>query len=183
MHSFHRVLRRHEREAILQHPAAWDPLYRAELEVARILNKRRPYSPVSAVAPRFTTQSRPPSNPFEDFVLNTSSTSLRSAPKSDSSSELSLSPSSRHPPQSRSSISTSSVSSEPISYEEPPGPRTHEVDLSALPVYIGGEWGSTPLIPSPKSADYPYLRLSLPVSELSSSSFTSKAGPVWTHGG
>ncbi|KZT30370.1 hypothetical protein NEOLEDRAFT_1173810 [Neolentinus lepideus HHB14362 ss-1] len=30
VHSFSRVVRRHEREALLQHPAAWDPMYRAE---------------------------------------------------------------------------------------------------------------------------------------------------------
>lgn len=30
IHSFGRVVRRHEREALLQHPSAWDPMYRAE---------------------------------------------------------------------------------------------------------------------------------------------------------
>ncbi|KIP12582.1 hypothetical protein PHLGIDRAFT_262280 [Phlebiopsis gigantea 11061_1 CR5-6] len=175
MHSFRRVLRRHERDAILQHPAAWDPLYRAELEVARILNKRRVYSPVSTIAPDFTIQSRPPSDPFEDFILSTSSASLRSAPNSDTSSELSQFSSSHHPPRSRSSVFTNSISSEPLSYEEPLGPRTHDIDLNVLPVYIHGEWASTPPMPSPKSMDYPYSRLSLPISELSSSSFTRRA--------
>lgn len=54
MHSFSRVVRRHEREAILQHPSAWDPTYRAEQEVARTFQRgrhaRRGLSPVSAAS-------------------------------------------------------------------------------------------------------------------------------------
>ena len=68
MHSFGRVVRRHDREAILQNPTAWDPIYRAELEAARAFRKgrlsRRAYSPVSISSrrPRYTTAS----DPFED---------------------------------------------------------------------------------------------------------------------
>ncbi|OBZ79409.1 hypothetical protein A0H81_00652 [Grifola frondosa] len=53
MHSFARVVRRHEREAILAHPTAWDPIYRAELEAAKAFrNKhaRRAWSPVSVAS-------------------------------------------------------------------------------------------------------------------------------------
>ncbi|KAK7694521.1 hypothetical protein QCA50_001707 [Cerrena zonata] len=55
MHSFSRVVRRHEREAILQHPSAWDPMYRAELEAAKVFRQGRPrraFSPVSVVSRR-----------------------------------------------------------------------------------------------------------------------------------
>lgn len=59
MHSFSRVIQRHEREAILQHPSAWDPIYRAELEASRVFRQgrlRRAFSPVSVVSrrPRWT---------------------------------------------------------------------------------------------------------------------------------
>ncbi|KAL4243540.1 hypothetical protein ABKN59_001109 [Abortiporus biennis] len=53
MQSFSRVVRRHDREAILQHPSAWDPIYRAELEASRAFhqgNSRRPLSPISVVS-------------------------------------------------------------------------------------------------------------------------------------
>jgi len=53
MQSFSRVVRRHEREAILSHPSAWDPMYRAELEAARAFhhgNPRRPLSPISVMS-------------------------------------------------------------------------------------------------------------------------------------
>ncbi|KAI0348654.1 hypothetical protein BDW22DRAFT_112554 [Trametopsis cervina] len=68
MGSFGRVVRRHERDALLQHPAAWDLMYRAELEASRAFasgRTRRPYSPISVVS---RTPHRAPtfSNPFSD---------------------------------------------------------------------------------------------------------------------
>lgn len=56
VHSFDRVLRRHEREALLHHPSTWDPVYRAELEASRAFPRdrrsRRAYSPVSVASRR-----------------------------------------------------------------------------------------------------------------------------------
>ena len=77
--SFGRVVRRHEREAILQHPSAWDPVYRAELEAAQAFarDRRRPFSPVSVVSrpgPR-----RAAMDPFEDFRANSSKDALTTA--------------------------------------------------------------------------------------------------------
>ncbi|KAF7791960.1 hypothetical protein EIP86_002986 [Pleurotus ostreatoroseus] len=70
MHSFSRVVRRHEHEAILQHPSAWDPIYRAELEAARAFkssSRARPaYSPVSVMSRRPTRRGPLPTDPFED---------------------------------------------------------------------------------------------------------------------
>ncbi|KAI0704932.1 hypothetical protein BC835DRAFT_1410268 [Cytidiella melzeri] len=66
--SFGEVVRRHERDAILQHPSAWDPMYRAELEASRAFatgQSRRPYSPVSVLS-RVTTRSPGSMNPFSD---------------------------------------------------------------------------------------------------------------------
>ncbi|KZT06840.1 uncharacterized protein LAESUDRAFT_139295 [Laetiporus sulphureus 93-53] len=40
MHSFRRVVRRHEVEAILQHPAAWERMLRTETDCAEIFEKR-----------------------------------------------------------------------------------------------------------------------------------------------
>lgn len=51
MHSFDRVVRRHEQEAILQHPSTWDPMYRAELEASRALRQDRARRVVSTVPP------------------------------------------------------------------------------------------------------------------------------------
>lgn len=82
MQSFKRVIRRHDREAILQHPTAWDSVYRANQVARRATNRgyraRSNRSPAN-VAPR--RQTRPISDdPFEDsryeVQSTTSSTSL-----------------------------------------------------------------------------------------------------------
>lgn len=148
MHSFRRVVRRHERETILQHPAAWDPLYRAQLEAARAFNNgsrsRRDYSPISFTSSR-PTQRRPTSDPFEDFVLDTSSARFEPIPQGNDFSERSLSPHSERSRQS--SHDSDSVVSAALSYGNPSG----EVDLTALPFYSGGDWESTAPLPSPRS--------------------------------
>lgn len=122
--SFGEVVRRHERDAILQHPAAWDPVYRAELEASRAFSGRngRSYSPVSVCsrvpprAPLFT-------NPFADVhsvfsiadASRTSSTRRPRAPRthsiSSSSREL-INPRqlNRSPSQTSSASGTSSIS-------------------------------------------------------------------------
>lgn len=51
MHSFDRVVRRHEQEAILQQPATWDPIYRAELEASRALRQDRARRANSTIPP------------------------------------------------------------------------------------------------------------------------------------
>lgn len=76
MHSFGRVVRRHEREAILQHPSAWDPMYRAELEASRAFrqgNMRRPFSPISTISRRpLRRNNSEHENPFQDSPGNRS---------------------------------------------------------------------------------------------------------------
>ena len=80
-------MRRHDREAILQNPTAWDPIYRAELEAARAFRKvrlgRRTYSPVSVSSrrPRDTATS----DPFEDprFLEPVASNPSLAVPPSD----------------------------------------------------------------------------------------------------
>lgn len=69
MKSFGRVVRRHEREAILQHPSAWDPVYRAELEASHAFARgrsRRAYSPISVVS-RVPRRAHTIADPFEDL--------------------------------------------------------------------------------------------------------------------
>lgn len=51
MHSFDRVVRRHEQEAILQQPATWDPIYRAELEASRAVRQDRARRANSTIPP------------------------------------------------------------------------------------------------------------------------------------
>ncbi|TCD66368.1 hypothetical protein EIP91_001417 [Steccherinum ochraceum] len=54
MHSFERVIRRHEQEAILQHPSTWDPVFKAELEASKALRQdraRRAASTIPTVPP------------------------------------------------------------------------------------------------------------------------------------
>lgn len=162
MHSFSRVVRRHEHEAILQNPAAWDPIYRAELEASRAfhngLRSRRGYSPVSATISRRPTQRRPPSDPFEDFQLDTGSSSLPpSLLHDDELEELR----SNMPGRSR-HASFVSDASEHLSYEEP---STLEVDLTALPLSISFDsWDGAGVLLSPKSGEYPALTSCTPES-------------------
>ena len=51
MHSFGRVVRRHEQEAILQHPSTWDMVYRAELEASKALRQDRARRANSTIPP------------------------------------------------------------------------------------------------------------------------------------
>ncbi|KAH8100620.1 hypothetical protein BXZ70DRAFT_938071 [Cristinia sonorae] len=51
MHSFDRVVRRHEQEALLQHPSTWDPIYRAEMEATRALRQDRARRAASTAPP------------------------------------------------------------------------------------------------------------------------------------
>lgn len=72
MQSFSRVVRRHEREALLQHPDAWASLRRAELAVSRSLSPRRnPVESFEDSRPVFASRrSSRVSDPFEDFRVN-----------------------------------------------------------------------------------------------------------------
>ncbi|EKM60962.1 uncharacterized protein PHACADRAFT_247208 [Phanerochaete carnosa HHB-10118-sp] len=69
MQSFRRVVRNHEREALLQSAAAWSPIYRAGSKAHRIIDRHRfpdrPLSPVAIVPYR---RDRALSDPFADFV-------------------------------------------------------------------------------------------------------------------
>ena len=65
MHSFKRVVRRHDREAILQHPTVWNPLYQADHVARRAMNAghrvQRSRSPVS-----LRSRHQIVSDPFRD---------------------------------------------------------------------------------------------------------------------
>lgn len=134
MHSFSRVVRRHEREALLQHPAAWDPVYRAGLEASRAFRQsqhpRRPVSPIS-VASR--SSRRRTSDPFADFTPDPNfvqpTTLIFDAPT--------VLPEVPHVARSRqgSNSSTISMSSEGTMSEVSP-----EVDLAAMPLYNEGQY-------------------------------------------
>lgn len=82
IHNFGRVVARHEREAILQHPSAWDPMRKADRAInttSRLGGPPRAWSPVSIPTRPHTRHSRPTEsrdavsdtlhaeNPFEDF--------------------------------------------------------------------------------------------------------------------
>lgn len=87
IHSFGRVVARHEREALLQHPSAWDPLYYVEKatngSIRRALSSAsvasNPRRNLKTVDPLYdqgdldvdlTPRAQPsqqPNNPFEDF--------------------------------------------------------------------------------------------------------------------
>lgn len=69
MHSFSRVVRRHEREEILQSAAAWNPGYRAEAKAGRISGRNRHANhPPSHVADTQHRRERAMSDPFADFI-------------------------------------------------------------------------------------------------------------------
>ena len=147
MHSFRRVVRRHEREAILKHPAAWDHLYRAQVEASRAFKngpraRRAAYSPISVNFSR-TMHRRRASDPFEDFTLDASASGFNPVPQNRHSLERSRSPYSERSRQS-SHDSNSVLSEEALSYEEP----SEEVDLTALPLHVGRGWDSPVPLPS-----------------------------------
>jgi hypothetical protein len=72
VHSFGRVVRRHEREEILQHPSAWNSAVRGERvmrEAHRQSGPGRPLSPVSVASrtrQRAPSLNQEPENPFAD---------------------------------------------------------------------------------------------------------------------
>ena len=135
MHSFGRVVRRHEREALLQHPSAWGPVYRADLQVSQALRSNqqphRALSPlgVRSFRPRAQSQS---SDPFADFVP----VADVSRPVTFGSEDFpreggppGLPTLSRSRQGSSSSMASSSATTESVS--------SPEVDLAALPLYNG----------------------------------------------
>lgn len=153
MKSFGRVVRRHEREAILQHPSAWDPVYRAELEASHAFARgrsRRAYSPISVVS-RVPRRAHTIADPFED---------LHRQPSRDSPSraelplpfmefpQRTLSPTERMRPWlTERQYSVSSTSS----YE----PSATNVQLHPDPLYSNIPWDSAVVLPSPVSGNYP----------------------------
>ncbi|KAH9946797.1 hypothetical protein B0H21DRAFT_741818 [Amylocystis lapponica] len=50
VHSFDRVVRRHEHEALLKHPSTWDASHRAELEASKALREKRARRPASTIS-------------------------------------------------------------------------------------------------------------------------------------
>ncbi|OCH96527.1 hypothetical protein OBBRIDRAFT_787084 [Obba rivulosa] len=147
MYSFNRVVRRNEEEAILQHPSAWDPIYRAELEAAKAFRQtsaRRAWSPVSVV-----TQWRPrrrdgsTSNPF-------GSTRATERPL-DHVSSLQLG--------SRSfSLSRRFSSSTTTSYLSSEDPTVDSIRRAS-------RWDSAVVLPSPDLGDYSCSDVSTPLSD------------------
>ncbi|KAJ3554697.1 hypothetical protein NM688_g2969 [Phlebia brevispora] len=148
MHSFSRVVRRHEHEAILQHPTAWDPVYRAELEASRAFNggrRGRMYSPVS-VASRRPKRTRPP-DPFEDPRIGSADdmTDSLSVPAIYADEDAG------HLPDVRpwATVSRDLSSSSEASYED-----SLEIHIDRL--YTRSQWGEVEMLPSPAPSDYPY---------------------------
>lgn len=70
MHSFDRVVRRHEQEALLQHPSAWEPFCRAERQASRALRQDRA---------RRATSSTPRLLRWSDSVQNESTAGIRTS--------------------------------------------------------------------------------------------------------
>ncbi|EMD41768.1 hypothetical protein CERSUDRAFT_90344 [Gelatoporia subvermispora B] len=147
MYSFGRVVRRHEQEAILQHPSAWDPIYRAELEAAkafRLKSARRAWSPVSVVSqwhPRRREGST--SNPFGN---------TRAAERpSEHVSSLRIGSNSFNLSRRLSTSTTTSC----LSSEDP------TVDS----IRRASRWDSAVVLPSPDFGDYSSSDVSTPMSD------------------
>jgi hypothetical protein len=135
MQSFKRVVRRHDREAILQHPTAWDSVYRANQAARRVTNRdyraRSSHSPVD-VAPRHRTRSIL-DDPFEDsryeVQSTTSSTSLIHEDRVSETLE-----------SRRSSWMTSCSSNSASSGLSDVVEETGEVDIAGLPLHVDNQW-------------------------------------------
>lgn len=137
MHSFSRVVRRHEREAILQSAAVWNPVYRAESRSRRVVPPRKntdnPFSRADV-----TPKPQPParlSDPFADFVPNTEFGSTNPDLLAEESARRSMPAISELTPLPRSRQGSSSSSSSSDSVFDVTSP---EVDLTAVPLH-GGE--------------------------------------------
>ena len=131
----------------MQHPTAWDPVYRAELEASRAFNKgknaRRTYSPITVASrrPRRTIQL----DPFEDPRLQGAEESAESL----AIPETYLGEDAGHPLGARPwAVSRDfSISSDP-SCEEP-------LDDQPDRLYSQSQWGEVELLPSPAASDVP----------------------------
>ncbi|KAI0079570.1 hypothetical protein K474DRAFT_1617326 [Panus rudis PR-1116 ss-1] len=174
MDSFGRVYRRHEKEAILQHPSAWDPIYRAELEASRAFNQGRPrraYSPVSVISrhPRLQEwtgaglmggHELPPKRPSLSHM--TSSSRPPSGP-----SHLQRSPRpwlSHHSP--RSSLSSYTSTPESTMGHIPPPRRLTDADV--LPSPGSAESSHTAYSDTPSDSQYILRHSVMPAGVLSS---------------
>ncbi len=149
MHSFDRVVRRHEKEAILQHPSAWDPLYRAELEASRAFQRGqhagRAYSPISVVSRRVPRGA--PKDPFEDPRLHINTTTVTAADDR-SSTGAGHSILGARASYAASEFSTITGASRDTSIANP--------GVDAGPIYQHSDWSQPVVLPSPMSGDYPY---------------------------
>ncbi|CAL1696081.1 unnamed protein product [Somion occarium] len=143
MNSFSRVVRRHEREAVLQHPSAWDPMYRAELEASRVFQQglsRRTFSSVSVISrrPRRRDWSSS-SGPYQDLHNHSSlySPAVTERPSSGPSHAGS------RPWQTASQFSRTSVSMSCMS----PSPSVEHIPVPS-------HWNDTVILPSPGMAEF-----------------------------
>lgn len=149
MHSFGRVVRRHEREAILQHPTAWDPIYRAELEASRAFNRGRrgrTFSPVSVASRR--PRRKYPLDPFEDPRLQAHDESVEAleAPEVDSNEGAGHSLGTRPWAVSRDFSLSSAMSSEES---------VDHIQVDRL-YSQSSRWGEAEVLPSPAPSDCPF---------------------------
>lgn len=153
LQSFGRVIRRHERDAILQHPAAWDPLYRAELQASRAFAKGRSGRGISPVSVVSRVPRRPLRDPFEDMppmpATRDSRVYTERSVNSVEVAQRGLSPPVQRvrPWISDRQSSLSSTGSYELS--------AADVPLHPDPLYSHMLWDSTAALPSPGSTHYP----------------------------
>lgn len=159
MHSFSRVVRRHELESVLQHPAAWDRMLRTDMDFSRIFygstSRRTKSSQGSSKSPsparlRLTRSGdglanfRPSNNPSQDGPLSSCTISP-------------FTPSASRKPSSASTIPSLPFQQRPPSPHDSP-PRTSTFDtLPPLPY--------PPPSPTASFSRFSFITESYPVSQ------------------
>ena len=135
MHSFSRVVRRHELESVLQHPAAWDRMLRADIDISKIF-----YGSTSRRTRSSQGSNKSPSPPrFRGIMPDDGLATLRPSNNASQDGPFSsytvspLTPSASRKPSSASTVPSLAFRQQPPSPRDSP-PRTPILDtLTALP--------------------------------------------------